>query len=298
MSRTAARDRIGCWAGVRSGAGEVACGARGGARYSRCRVRCAGLTPADARRRLQSFTVSGRAAIDPLGWSLAPATFISAPTTSGRWAFPLVRGREFTELDDRHLDAGCRGQRDAGPPAFPDEDPIGRRIRINERSPMACCVAAGPVDGIWREIVGVVGDIRQANLDEAPAATIYRPYTPDFRARHVPVDPDADGPGHASRRRCPAGGAAQGGPTHGLVARSSDAPEYCGIGRDSGAAVRRPAARRFRCAGAGAGRGRAVRRHGVPRRRKTTRNRRAGLTRRHADRSCSNRCLAKPAGCW
>ena len=29
---------------------------------------------------------------------------------------------------------------------------------------------------MWREVVGVAGDIRQANLDEPPAATIYRPY--------------------------------------------------------------------------------------------------------------------------
>jgi putative ABC transport system permease protein len=42
---------------------------------------------------------------------------------------------------------------------------------------MSCCAAAAPVENVWREIVGVAGDIRQANLDEAPAATIYRPYT-------------------------------------------------------------------------------------------------------------------------
>ena len=58
---------------------------------------------------------------------------------------------------------------------FPDEDPIGRRIRINERSGMTCCVTAGPVENVWREIVGVARDIRQANLDEPPAATMYRP---------------------------------------------------------------------------------------------------------------------------
>jgi ABC-type antimicrobial peptide transport system permease subunit len=46
-----------------------------------------------------------------------------------------------------------------------------------EHSPMTCCTAAGPVDGVWREIVGVVADVRQGNLDEAPADTIYRPYT-------------------------------------------------------------------------------------------------------------------------
>ena len=42
---------------------------------------------------------------------------------------------------------------------------------------MSCCSAAGPVEGVWREIVGVAGDIRQANMDEELAATLYRPYT-------------------------------------------------------------------------------------------------------------------------
>jgi putative ABC transport system permease protein len=41
---------------------------------------------------------------------------------------------------------------------------------------MTCCTAPGPVEGVWREIIGVVGDVRQVNLDEDPAATVYRPY--------------------------------------------------------------------------------------------------------------------------
>ena len=50
---------------------------------------------------------------------------------------------------------------------FPAADPIGRRVQLRERAPMTCCSAAGPVEGVWREIVGVVADVRQANLDEA-----------------------------------------------------------------------------------------------------------------------------------
>jgi hypothetical protein len=46
----AAPDGVGCRAGVRAGTGEVAGGARACPRHSRCRVRCVGLAPADARR--------------------------------------------------------------------------------------------------------------------------------------------------------------------------------------------------------------------------------------------------------
>jgi len=42
---------------------------------------------------------------------------------------------------------------------------------------MLCCVSAGSVDNVWREIVGVAADVRQDSLDEQPAMTIYRPYS-------------------------------------------------------------------------------------------------------------------------
>jgi len=42
---------------------------------------------------------------------------------------------------------------------------------------MLCCTSAGSTDEVWRVIVGVAGDVRQANLDEPPAATLYRPYS-------------------------------------------------------------------------------------------------------------------------
>ena len=90
---------------------------------------------------------------------------------------PLIKGRAFNEHDAGGSPPVVIVSDTLARQVFPGDDPIGRRIRINERSPMACCAAAGPVENVWREIVGVAGDIRQANLDEAPAATIYRPYT-------------------------------------------------------------------------------------------------------------------------
>ena len=125
--------------------------------------------------RLQPFTISGRAALDPSLQPRAGDIHIS-PDYFRTMGIPVVRGREFTELDDYTSTPVVVISETLARQQFPNEDPIGGRIRINERSPMACCVSAAPVDGIWREIVGVVGDIRQANLDEAPAATIYRPY--------------------------------------------------------------------------------------------------------------------------
>src|ERR1041384_2946145 len=50
---------------------------------------------------------------------------------------------------------------------WPDEDPIGRRVAFNQ------------VDGRpnWREIVGVVADVRGLSLDLDPKPEIYIPFT-------------------------------------------------------------------------------------------------------------------------
>ena len=125
--------------------------------------------------RSKPFVIEGR---EPL--SEAEAPLADDVLVSDRYfetlRIPVMRGRSFRPSDDQ-----------AGPPVvivseslarrhFGSDDPLGRRIQLLERLPMTCCATPGPVEGVWREIVGVVGDIRQANLDEEPAMTMYRPY--------------------------------------------------------------------------------------------------------------------------
>jgi putative ABC transport system permease protein len=131
--------------------------------------------PAIHGARLQSFSIGGRPAGD---LSLEPRAgdILISPDYFKTMGIPLLKGRAFSELDTHASTPVVIISETLARQQFPGEDPIGRRIRVNERSPMSCCVTAGPVDGLWREIVGVAGDIRQANLDEDPAATIYRPY--------------------------------------------------------------------------------------------------------------------------
>ena len=125
--------------------------------------------------RLQPFSVSGRPAVDPALEPRAGDILIS-PDYFRTMGIPLLRGRAFTDLDTHTSTPVVIISETLARQQFPGGDPIGQRIRINERSPLSCCVVAAPVDGVWREIIAVAGDIRQANLDEAPAATIYRPY--------------------------------------------------------------------------------------------------------------------------
>jgi putative ABC transport system permease protein len=89
---------------------------------------------------------------------------------------PLVRGRTFTPADDDSSAPVVIISESVARRHFGGADPIGRSIRLLEKLPMTCCATPGPVEGVWRRIVGVVRDIRQANLDDGPSATIYRPY--------------------------------------------------------------------------------------------------------------------------
>ena len=126
--------------------------------------------------RQQTFSVDGRTAMTSEQAPRAGDILISGDYFAAM-GIPLIKGRTFNDHDTGGSPPVAIVSQTLARQIFPGEDPIGRRISLAERSPMACCAAAGPVENVWREIVGVAADIRQANLDEAPAATIYRPFT-------------------------------------------------------------------------------------------------------------------------
>ncbi len=90
---------------------------------------------------------------------------------------PILEGRAFSDHDSGASTPVAIISQSLARRYFPDDDPIGKRLSLAERPPMSCCTAAGPVENVWREIVGVAADVRQANLDEPPALTVYRPYS-------------------------------------------------------------------------------------------------------------------------
>jgi putative ABC transport system permease protein len=76
---------------------------------------------------------------------------------------PLVRGREFDERDDSSRPHVTIINESMARRFWPNEDPIGRRIRI------------GPPGGEWVTIVGVVKDVRQVGLDSDIRFATYDP---------------------------------------------------------------------------------------------------------------------------
>jgi predicted permease len=76
----------------------------------------------------------------------------------------LLGGREFTRQDDRNAPPVVIINQSMARQFWPDEDPIGKRIRFGEP------------DAPWYSIVGIVGDIKHMGLEAQEGAAFYQPY--------------------------------------------------------------------------------------------------------------------------
>src|SRR5262249_42874330 len=105
------------------------------------------------------FSVEGHAPV-PEGQE-ATAKYISvSPDFFQTMGTPLLKGRPFTVHDVETAPAIAIINETMARRHFAGENPLGQRIRM-EDSPK-----------VWREIVGVVADMRQRNLDEESAPIV------------------------------------------------------------------------------------------------------------------------------
>src|SRR3954447_22332848 len=109
------------------------------------------------------FNIEGRPPIDP---SDLPSTnyYAVTPDYFRAMGIRLVRGRLFTPQDDAKAPRVCIINETLARQFFPNEDPIGKRMNITN----------GP--DAWREIVGIVGDIKQYGVDKATSSQGYEPF--------------------------------------------------------------------------------------------------------------------------
>ena len=80
---------------------------------------------------------------------------------------PLLSGRDFSERDDRKANGVVIVNQAFARKYFPNEDPIGKHMKPG---------IGGGGPPVMREIVGVVGDIKQQRLDAKFAPEMYIPY--------------------------------------------------------------------------------------------------------------------------
>jgi putative ABC transport system permease protein len=81
---------------------------------------------------------------------------------------PIRQGRDFTVADDDSAPRTVIVNETFARQYFPGEGAIGKRIRLGLQTTEA--------EIPWREIVGVIGDIKQQTLNEAPGPALYIPH--------------------------------------------------------------------------------------------------------------------------
>src|SRR5262249_55044558 len=115
----------------------------------------------------QSFKIEGR---PPYPTGQEPRAYYSSvsPDYFKAMEIPLLGGRYFTERDTKGAARAAVINNTMATRFFPAENPIGKRIHLTDG------LTGG--DEVYREIVGVVGDVRSFGLDREAPAQIYEPY--------------------------------------------------------------------------------------------------------------------------
>lgn len=111
---------------------------------------------------LLGFTIQGRPPYAP-GEDPSTNYYSVSPDYFKSMGIPLLRGRVFTEQDRAGAPRVAIINEEMAKRYFPDEDPIGKRIHVTQ----------GPE--IFREIVGIVGDVKQYGLAQPTTLQTYEP---------------------------------------------------------------------------------------------------------------------------
>jgi putative ABC transport system permease protein len=111
-----------------------------------------------------SYVVEGR--VPPPGEEPAADYRAATPTYFETLGIPVVRGRSLGPGDDADAPLVAVVSEELARRAFPDEDPVGRRIKVGGvRDP----------ESPWITVVGVVGGVRDNALNRTPDPEIYLP---------------------------------------------------------------------------------------------------------------------------
>ena len=102
------------------------------------------------------------------GGGLQDAWFVAAsPDYFRALGATIVEGRAFTDRDDGAAAKVVIISRGLARYRFPNESAVGKRLQL----------VNSELSNEWREIVGVVGDVRNNGLDSSDVNTIYTPFT-------------------------------------------------------------------------------------------------------------------------
>jgi putative ABC transport system permease protein len=107
------------------------------------------------------FSIEGRPP-QPAGQGFNANVNISSPGYFQAMNIPFVEGRDFDDRDSGKSPDVVIINQEMARRYWPDEDPIGKRLAVG--------------NGPWREVVGVVGDVKQSGLDVETRPEMFWPY--------------------------------------------------------------------------------------------------------------------------
>ncbi len=121
------------------------------------------------------FAIEGRASGEVGDVTTAPLATVS-PSFFSTLRIPLIRGRVFGDDDVETAPPVMLVNAAFARQFFGSADPVGHRIRVLLSDASQ-----------WRTVVGVVGNVRSARLEEGPTPTMYAPLAQDPRGNTLVV---------------------------------------------------------------------------------------------------------------
>ena len=112
------------------------------------------------------ITVEGRPAPPPTELTVLDYR-VACPNYFATLSIPLVAGRDFNDHDVIESPAVVIVNRAAAEQVWPDEDPLGKRVKLGRFDS----------DAPWMTVVGVVENVHHFALEEAPSGEMFRPYS-------------------------------------------------------------------------------------------------------------------------
>lgn len=123
--------------------------------------------PFSHSRSLSSFEIEGRPS-QPTDDGLNADYRIVSPNYFKTLNIPFVEGRDFNDRDNQTTTGVIVVNQSWARNFFPHDNPIGKRVRIGDDGEIA--LYGKP---IWREVVGIVGDIKHDDLAEQAKPEMY-----------------------------------------------------------------------------------------------------------------------------
>ena len=121
------------------------------------------LVPVSGNDEIYSIQFEGRPPLPP-GQGFSALYYLVSPEYFATMGIPVLKGRAFTAQDRDGAPRVAVINDEFARLHFPNEDPIGKRIRMGRNS------------NIVREIVGVVGSVKHYTLKDKAQAQMYEPF--------------------------------------------------------------------------------------------------------------------------